>query len=71
MMFEKQTKKCRLLKHSAHRFTEEHLYYSQDGYQAFADFTPLPSEFVDGGSTPRAVVIHLTYLNQESRIKYG
>lgn len=65
-VFEKQQKNADFLNISAHRFTEEHLYYSQDGYQAFADFTPLPSEFVDGGSTPRAVVIHLTYLNQES-----
>jgi len=24
----------------------------------------LPKEFIDGGSTPRAVVIHLTYLNE-------
>lgn len=65
-VFEKQQKNADFLNIPAHKFSEEHLYYNQDGYQAFADFTPLPSEFVDGGSTPRAVVIHLTYLNQES-----
>lgn len=64
-VFEKQQKNADFLNILAHKFTEEHLYYSQDGYQAFADFTTLPSEFVDGGSTPRAVVIHLTYLNEE------
>ena len=47
----------------AHKFTEEHLYYKEDNYQGFADFTVLPKEYIDGGSTPRAVVIHLTYLN--------
>lgn len=62
-VFEKQQKNADFLNIQAHKFTEEHLYYSQDGYQAFADYTALPSEFVDGGSTPRAVVIHLTYLN--------
>jgi hypothetical protein len=65
-VFEKQQKNADFLDIQAHKFTEEHLYYSQDGYQAFADFTALPSEFVDGGSTPRAVVIHLTYLNSKS-----
>ncbi|WP_396152357.1 sce7725 family protein [Flavobacterium sp.] len=64
-VFEKQQKNADFLNIQAHKFTEEHLYYTQDGYQAFADFTALPSEFVDGGSTPRAVVIHLTYLNKE------
>jgi hypothetical protein len=62
-VFEKQQKNADFLNIQAHKFTEEHLYYQQDNYQAFADFTVLPSEFVDGGSTPRAVAIHLTYLN--------
>lgn len=64
-IFEKQQKNADFLNIQAHKFTEEHLYYGQDGYQAFADFTVLPSEFIDGGSTPRAVVIHLTYINTE------
>jgi hypothetical protein len=69
-VFEKQQKNADFLNIPAHKFSEEHLYYEQDGYQAFADFTTLPSEFVEGGSTPRAVVIHLTYLdaNLENQI---
>lgn len=62
-VFEKQQKNADFLNIQAHKFSEEHLYYNKDGYQAFSDFTALPSEFVDGGSTPRAVVIHLTYLD--------
>lgn len=64
-VFEKQQKNADFLNIPAHKFSEEHLYYDQDGYQAFADFTTLPSEFVEGGITPRAVVIHLTYLNTD------
>lgn len=64
-VFEKQQKNADFLDIQAHKFTEEHLYYNQDNYQAFGDFTVLPSEFVDGGSTPRAVAIHLTYLNEQ------
>lgn len=62
-VFEKQDKNADFLNIAPHKFSEEHLYYVEDGYQGFSDFTVLPSEFVDGGSTPRAVVIHLTYLN--------
>ena len=64
-LFEKKEKNADFLHITAHKFTEEHLYYAEDGYQGFADYTVLPSEFVDGGSTPRAVVIHLTYINAD------
>jgi hypothetical protein len=64
--FEKQQRNADFLNISGHKFTEEHLFYSEDRYNGFADFTVLPREFIDGGSTPRAVVIHLTYLNTQS-----
>lgn len=63
--FEKQQRNADFLDISAHKFTEENLYFNDEKYQGFADFTVLPKEFIDGGSTPRAVVIHLTYLNEE------
>lgn len=64
--FEKQQRNADFLNISGHKFTEEHLFYSEDKYSGFADFTVLPREFIEGGSTPRAVVIHLTYLNAQS-----
>ncbi|WP_298248308.1 sce7725 family protein [uncultured Christiangramia sp.] len=67
-LFEKQVRNSDFLDIQEHRFSEEHLYYSDEGYTGFSDYTVLPSEFMDGGSTPRAVVIHLTYLNEENQI---
>jgi len=64
-VFEKEEKNADFLAITAHKFSEEHLYYEEDGYQGFSDFTVLPSEYIKGGSTPRAVVIHLTYINAE------
>jgi len=63
-VFEKQLKNADFLDIAAHKFSEEHLYYLEDAYDGFSDFTVLPSEYIDGGSTPRAVVIHLTYLSE-------
>lgn len=65
-VFEKQLKNADFLNIAAHKLTEAHLYYKEDGFQGFSDFTMLPSEYIDGGSTPRAVVIHLTYINADS-----
>lgn len=67
-LFEKQVRNSDFLDIQEHRFSEEHLYYDQEGYNGFSDYTVLPSEFSDGGSTPRAVVIHLTYLNEQNQI---
>ena len=51
-----------------HRLSEEHLYFQDEGFRGFSDYTVLPSEYIDGGSTPRAVAIHLTYLYSENQI---
>lgn len=66
--FEKQARNSDFLAIEEHRFSEEHLYYKEDGFSGFSDYTVLPSEYTDGGSTPRAVVIHLTYLNGQNQI---
>lgn len=66
--FEKQVRNSDFLNIQEHRFSEEHLYYSEEGFIGFSDYTILPYEYTDGGSTPRAVVIHLTYLNNQNQI---
>ena len=46
-------------------FSEEHLYYTREGYAGFSDYTTLPKEFIDGGMLPYAIAIHLTYAREE------
>ncbi len=64
--FEKLSKNADYLPVQPHKFSEENVYYSQDNYQGFSDFTTLPKEFSSNGYTPRAVAIHLTYINSAS-----
>lgn len=51
-----------------HPFSDEHAFYTEDGYQGFSDYTTLSSDFIEGGGAPRAVVIHLTYAKTEKKI---
>lgn len=67
-LFEKKDRNSDFLDLKEHRFSEEHIHYSTEGFEGFSDYTVLPSEYVEGGSTPRAVVIHLTYLNIQNEI---
>lgn len=67
-LFEKEARNSNYLEIAEHRFSEEHIYYRQDGYSGFCDYTVLPSVFIEGGSTPRAVVIHLTYIHRNNAV---
>ena len=50
------------------RFSEEHLFYEEDGYAGFADYTVLVNEYNEGGFLPYAVAIHLTYEKENKEV---
>lgn len=50
------------------RFTEENIFFEEDNYFGFSDFTTVSSEFTEGGTTPYAVAIHLTYQKENDQI---
>lgn len=49
-------------------YTEEPFYYKNDHFYGFADYCVLPKAFVEGGTTPTAVAIHLTYKKRDDAI---
>jgi len=50
------------------KFSEEHLFYIEDGYLGFSDYTVLVSDFTEGGAAPFAVAIHWTYQKANSEV---
>jgi hypothetical protein len=60
--FEPQVRNRDFLALEERKFSEEQAYFKEDGYDGFSNYTTLPKAFTEGGSAPRAVVIHLTYL---------
>ncbi|RYF23877.1 MAG: hypothetical protein EOO42_06495 [Flavobacteriales bacterium] len=54
-------------------FSNDHLYFREEGYAAFADYLTIGADYIEGGMLPYAVVIHLTYHDAGSgdiRIKH-
>lgn len=47
-------------------FSNDYLYYSEEGYAGFSDYLTIGSDFIEGGRLPYAVVIHLIYLDTGS-----
>jgi hypothetical protein len=46
-------------------YSDEHLFYEDEGYIGFSDFLTIGQEYTDTGFLPYAVAIHLTYLNSK------
>jgi len=50
-------------------FTDDHLFYAEDGYAGFGDYSIIGSEYVEGGFAPYAVAIHIVYFDNDDKIR--
>ncbi|MCH3882383.1 sce7725 family protein [Tenacibaculum aquimarinum] len=50
-------------------FSEEYKYYQEDGFVGFGDFLTIGDNYSDSGFLPRAVAIHLSYIDGNDRIR--
>ncbi len=51
------------------QFSEEHLYYEQDGFKGFSDFLTIGDNYSETGFLPYAVAIHLSYADNDNKIR--
>lgn len=45
--------------------TEEHLFFRDEGFDGFSDYSIIGEDYSEGGFMPRVVALHLTYFNSE------
>lgn len=50
-------------------FSEEYIFYKDDHYAGFSDYTLLTKDLADGGALPYVVAIHLTYVGKDAEIR--
>ncbi|MFD2823637.1 sce7725 family protein [Lacinutrix iliipiscaria] len=50
-------------------FSDEHIYYPEDGYKGYSDFLTVGKDYSESGFSPYAVAIHLTYFNAENEFR--
>ena len=50
-------------------FSDEHLYYEDDGFVGYSDFLTIGSDYLDKGYSPYAVAIHLTYFDNDDEFR--
>lgn len=50
-------------------FSEDHLYYVEDGYVGFSDYSVIGKEYSETGFAPYAVAIHIVYLDVDNSLR--
>lgn len=50
-------------------FSEDHLYYSEDGYVGFADYSVVGEGYNETGFAPYAVAIHIVYFDTDESLR--
>lgn len=67
--FNSQTKNSDYLEVGESNFSEEHLYFQEEGFIGFSDFMSIGEDYSESGFLPYAVAIHLSYNDAQNRIK--
>uniref|UniRef100_UPI00404AEB0F sce7725 family protein n=1 Tax=Flavobacterium sp. TaxID=239 RepID=UPI00404AEB0F len=68
--FSAQSKNSDYLKVDESNFSEEHIFYKEEGFIGFSDYLSIGEEYSETGFLPYAVAIHLSYVDTNtSRIK--
>lgn len=50
-------------------FSDDHLFFDEEGYKGFADFSVVGSDYSESGFAPFAVAIHIVYFDSEKNLR--
>ena len=64
--FNAKTKNADYLQVVESNFSEEHLFYKEDGFIGFSDYLSIGEEYTETGFLPYAVAIHLSYNEKQT-----
>lgn len=67
--FNKLSKNADYAKNEDEFFSEDHLFYSDEGYDGFGDYSIIGKIYDESGFAPRAVAIHIVYFNLENHLR--
>lgn len=68
-VFKKQPRNIDYIKNLDEFFSDSHLYYRNDNFDGFSDYSIVGKEFNESGFAPIAVAIHLVYFDSEKVLR--
>lgn len=67
--FPKQTRNIDYSDIETEFFSSDHLYYADDGYKGFSDYSVVGEEYSETGFAPYAVAIHIVYFDEKKTLR--
>lgn len=67
--FPKQTRNIDYSSIETEFFSSDHLYYKDDGYKGFSDYSVVGEEYSETGFAPYAVAIHIVYFDEKNVLR--
>ncbi|MBQ2823749.1 MAG: sce7725 family protein [Oscillospiraceae bacterium] len=67
--FNKQAKNSDYLKYEDEPFSEDHIFFKEENYVGFGDYSIVGNNYEEGGFSPRAVAIHIVYLANDKSLR--
>ena len=67
--FNKQSRNIDYLDNLDEFFSDSHLYYQNENYTGFADYSVVGEEFNESGFAPVAVAIHIVYFDKKQELR--
>lgn len=50
-------------------YSDDHLYFTEEGYMGFSDYSIVGDEYSESGFAPYSVAIHIVYFNSDDELK--
>jgi len=67
--FKKQERNADYLNQEDEFFSDDHLYFGEEGFSGFGDYSIVGDEYVEGGFAPKAVAIHIVYFATDKTLR--
>ncbi|MDR1135555.1 MAG: sce7725 family protein [Clostridiales Family XIII bacterium] len=67
--FNKQIKNADYSKNIDEFFSDDHLFYTDEGYVGFGDYSIIGNDYTESGFAPYAVAIHIVYFNTSNELR--
>lgn len=67
--FKKQEKNADYLKQQDEFFSDDHLYFAEEGFVGFGDYSIIGNEYIESGFAPYAVVVHIVYFANDDTLR--
>jgi len=67
--FKKQDKNADYIRQEDEFFSDDHLYFREEGFAGFGDYSVIGDEYTKGGFAPRAVAIHIVYFADDNTLR--